>query len=150
MTSHNTMEMPMVQKMAATDSEAPASALAGPDFFEGYVTESDYAERRGVSVRTCQRDRQLRRSPPFVVVGRHIYYRVEAIRDWLIARERSGERRPAASRAGRRRRAQPHTGAPCRRNERRRLDERLLSVRKRRTVRPRPHGPRAARPRQMT
>lgn len=71
----------------------------GPDFLEGFVTEEAYAARRGVSIRTCQRDRQLRQSPPYVVIGRHVYYRVEAVRDWLIARERSADRSPSARRA---------------------------------------------------
>lgn len=73
----------------------------GPDFLDGFVSEQEYAARRGVSIRTCQRDRQLRQSPPYVVIGRRVFYRVEAIRDWLIARERTGERRPTAPRAGR-------------------------------------------------
>jgi hypothetical protein len=62
-----------------------------------------YAKQRGVSVRACQRDRQLRQSPPYVVIGNHIYYRIEAVRAWLRARERDpspcvGHRRAAALR----------------------------------------------------
>jgi len=57
--------------------------------------------RRGVSLRTCQRDRQLRQSPPFVVIGRRVYYRIEAVRDWLLAREQAADRKPSAPRAGR-------------------------------------------------
>jgi hypothetical protein len=58
------------------------------DILEGYLDEAAYAKQRGVSVRTCQRDRQLRQSPPYVVIGNHIYYRIEAVRAWLRARER--------------------------------------------------------------
>jgi len=54
-----------------------------------------------VSLRTCQRDRQLRQSPPFVVIGRRVYYRIEAVRDWLLAREQAADRKPSAPRAGR-------------------------------------------------
>lgn len=93
----------MDRTMTVTGSEANQPALASPDFFEGFVSEEAYAARRGVSVRTCQRDRQLRQSPPYVVIGRRVYYRVEAVRDWLIARERNGDRKPAAPRAGGRR-----------------------------------------------
>jgi len=93
----------MDRTMTATGSEANQPALASPDFLEGFVSEEAYAARRGVSIRTCQRDRQLRQSPPYVVIGRRVYYRVEAVRDWLIARERSNDRKPAAPRAGRRR-----------------------------------------------
>jgi hypothetical protein len=86
--------------MTAAGNEARSLALTGPDFLEGFVSEEDYAARRGVSIRTCQRDRQLRQSPPYVVMGRRVYYRVEAIRNWLLARERPNERKPMAPRTG--------------------------------------------------
>lgn len=88
----------------STTSAAPGpsdTALAQADFLAGFLTEAEYAARRGVSLRTVQRDRQLRQAPPFVVMGRRIYYRVEALREWLIARERRENRQPAAPRAGR-------------------------------------------------
>lgn len=69
-----------------------------PDFLDGFISEGDYAAGRGVSIRTCQRDRQLRKAPPYVVIGRRVYYRIEAIRDWLIARERAADRSPSARR----------------------------------------------------
>jgi hypothetical protein len=72
-----------------------------PDFLEGYVSEEDYARRRGVSLRTCQRDRQLRQAPPYVQFGRRIYYRVEAVREWLVKNEREVDKTPAALRARR-------------------------------------------------
>jgi hypothetical protein len=103
MASHSTKEMPMDRMMAATGDEARNAAPAGPDFLAGFLTEAEYAARRGVSLRTCQRDRQLRQSPPYVVIGRQVYYRVEAVRDWLIAREQAADRRPSAPRAGGRR-----------------------------------------------
>lgn len=68
---------------------------------DGYIAEAEYAKQRGVSVRTCQRDRQLRQSPPYMVIGNQVYYRIEAIRAWLRARERDpstlGVRRRAAA-----------------------------------------------------
>jgi hypothetical protein len=74
-------------------------AVAGePDFLAGYVSEEDYARRRGVSLRTCQRDRQLRQSPPYVQFGRRIYYRIEAVREWLVRNEREVDRTPEALR----------------------------------------------------
>ena len=80
----------------------PAAPVAEiPDFLEGFISEEDYAALRGVSLRTCQRDRQLRQAPPFVLIGRQVYYRLEAIRDWLIAREQAADRKPTAPRAGR-------------------------------------------------
>ncbi len=83
------------------DAAAGATIAPPPDFLAGFIPEEDYAARRGVSLRTCQRDRQLRQAPPFVLIGRRIYYRIEAVRDWLIAREQAAERRPSAPRAGR-------------------------------------------------
>lgn len=68
-----------------------ASKLA-PDgassILDGYIAEAEYAKQRRVSLRTCQRDRQLRQSPPYVVIGNQVYYRIEAVRAWLRARER--------------------------------------------------------------
>lgn len=67
-------------------SEPAASAEA--DFLSGFIPEEEYAQRRGVTVRTCQRDRQLRKSPPYVRVGRRIFYRIETVREWLVGLER--------------------------------------------------------------
>jgi hypothetical protein len=72
---------------------------AAPDFLAGYVSEGEYAHRRGVSLRTCQRDRQLRQAPPYVHFGRRVFYRVEAVRDWLVKNEREADRTPAIPRA---------------------------------------------------
>jgi hypothetical protein len=88
-------------EQAMTPGGAEPADPAGPDFLEGYVSEEEYARRRGVSLRTCQRDRQLRQAPPYVQFGRRIYYRVEAVRDWLVKNEREVDRTPAALRAGR-------------------------------------------------
>jgi len=95
------------------ESETPNGAIdefetPHTSVFEGYITEAEYARQRGVSVRTCQRDRALRKAPPHVPYGNHIYYRVDAVRQWLEARERAAGR-PARRRraAGRRRRGAP-------------------------------------------
>ena len=73
----------------STDGEPTEQvAQAGTDFLSGFISEEEYAHRRGITVRTCQRDRQLRKSPPFVRVGRRIYYRLDAVRQWLIGLER--------------------------------------------------------------
>lgn len=86
------------------DTSAANSAIARvgepDDFLQGFVSEGDYAVRRGVSIRTCQRDRQLRQAPPYVIIGRQVFYRVEAVRNWLIAREQVANRKPSAPRAG--------------------------------------------------
>jgi predicted DNA-binding transcriptional regulator AlpA len=53
------------------------------------IEEREYAEMRGVSVRTIQRERSLRIGPPFIKLGRTIYYRPEAIDAWLHAKEQT-------------------------------------------------------------
>lgn len=64
---------------------------ADTDFLQGYISEPDYALRRGVTLRTCQRDRQLRKAPPYIKIGRRIYYRIDALRDWMTKQERRAE-----------------------------------------------------------
>lgn len=91
----------MAHSLAPGGAETVATDAQPPDFLEGFISEEDYAARRGVSLRTCQRDRQLRQSPPFVVIGRCVYYRIEAVRIWLLAREQAADRKPSAPRAGR-------------------------------------------------
>lgn len=56
------------------------------------VTESDYAAARGVSLRTVQRERAQRVGPPFIKLGRNIYYRPAAIEAWLLAQEQAQPR----------------------------------------------------------
>jgi hypothetical protein len=60
-----------------------------PSLLEGYVSESEYARQRGVSLRTCQRERALRKAAPHVVLGKNVCYRIAAVREWLVRQERS-------------------------------------------------------------
>jgi hypothetical protein len=90
---------------------AATNAADAPDFLRGHVSEPVYAHIRGTSVRTCQRERQLRKSPPFVRLGRRVYYRVEAIQAWLVSNEQGrtpSERTPKSGRGSRSR-----GGLPC-------------------------------------
>jgi hypothetical protein len=68
----------------------------GASILDGYVSEAEYARQRDVSVRTCQRDRALRQASPHVTLGNQVFYRVEAVRAWLLERERQADRRPIA------------------------------------------------------
>lgn len=52
------------------------------------LPEAQYAAQRGVSVRTIQRERALRIGPPYIKLGKSIFYRPEAIERWLLAQER--------------------------------------------------------------
>jgi hypothetical protein len=56
------------------------------------MIESDYAAQRGVSRRTVQRERAQRIGPPFIKLGRNIYYRPAAIEAWLLAQEQAQPR----------------------------------------------------------
>jgi hypothetical protein len=56
------------------------------------ITEADYAAQRGVSVRTIQRERALRTGPAFIKVGKKVFYRPEAISDWLLSKEQAQPR----------------------------------------------------------
>jgi hypothetical protein len=79
----------------------PNNENAFDQVFDGYLTEQEYAHQRGVTIRTCQRDRALRQAPPHVIIGSKVYYRVEAVRAWLLKNERQIDRHPSAPRAGR-------------------------------------------------
>lgn len=74
-----------------------------PAIFDGYIDEHEYCRQRGVSLRTAQRDRQLRQAPPYITVGKRVMYRIEAVRDWLLNQERNVDRTASAPRAGGRR-----------------------------------------------
>lgn len=56
------------------------------------IPETEYAVARGVCVRTIQRERAQRIGPPFIRLGRKIYYRPEAISEWLISKEQAQPR----------------------------------------------------------
>ncbi len=81
--------MPSSQPCTGQDG---SNSFTATGVFEGFITEAEYARQRGVSLRTCQRDRALRKAPPHVVIGRTVYYRVDSIRQWLAAKERHSDR----------------------------------------------------------
>lgn len=57
--------------------------------FENLLPESEFAKERGVTVRTLQRERAQRRGPAFIKTGRKVFYRREAIQEWLLACEQT-------------------------------------------------------------
>jgi hypothetical protein len=91
-----------MKKFMPTAATPGTPADSKQDFLEGYISEEDYARGRGVSMRTAQRDRQLRQSPPFTRLGRKIYYRIEAVKEWLRSQEEHKDRIPTAPRAKKR------------------------------------------------
>jgi hypothetical protein len=99
-----------MQTIAKIQGSASELSPAAPDFLSGYISEEEYARRRGVTVRTCQRDRQLRKSPPYIQFGRRVFYRVEAMRAWLLNREKVEDLAPVAPRTPVRRAPQNWAG----------------------------------------
>ena len=57
------------------------------DLLEGYVPDAEYRRLRRISKRQAQRERAARVGPPWVKLGREIYYSVPGFREWLAAQE---------------------------------------------------------------
>ncbi len=72
----------MPDKGTTTDDTNISSIL------EGYIDEREYCTQRGISLRTAQRERRMRQCPPHVIFGNKVLYRIEAVRSWLLERER--------------------------------------------------------------
>jgi hypothetical protein len=56
------------------------------------IPEAQLAVARGVCLRTIQRERALRMGPPFIRLGRRIFYRPEAVDAWLVGKEQAQPR----------------------------------------------------------
>ena len=64
----------------------------------GWISRLDLALELGVTVETLHRWEKLRFGPPCVRAGRKIYYRRDAVRDWLMQQEAPVPRRAGARR----------------------------------------------------
>lgn len=53
----------------------------------GHITQQQFADTLGVTIRTLQRMHAARCGPARIKVGRAIYYRVDTVREWLAANE---------------------------------------------------------------
>lgn len=58
---------------------------------EGLMREMEVADALGAKTRTLANWRCARKGPPFVKVGRRVFYRRDALFAWLRARERDCE-----------------------------------------------------------
>lgn len=74
------------------DRVEPAPASEG-GVLAGYISEEQWAKQRRVSRRVVQRERQLRTGPAFTKIGKRVFYRIEAVREWLLAHEQQPLRR---------------------------------------------------------
>ena len=91
----------MDQSIANAGAADAASNVGADDFLNGFISETEYARQRGVTVRTCQRARQLRKAPPYVQFGRQIFYRIDAVREWLKKKDRADAPDCSGRRSGR-------------------------------------------------
>jgi hypothetical protein len=58
------------------------------DPLAGYLPEDQIAEKRRVSKRTLRSERQRGDGPPYVKLGKQIYYPLDGFRNWLKSCER--------------------------------------------------------------
>ena len=59
-----------------------------PELLRDFMTRPELAEALGVAVRTVERWHVLREGPPRVRMGQRVLYRRDAVRQWLLSRER--------------------------------------------------------------
>lgn len=69
-----------------------------PCLLSGWISRLDLALELGVTVETLHRWEKLRFGPPCVRAGRKIYYRRDAVQDWLMEQEAPAPRRQGARR----------------------------------------------------
>lgn len=84
------------QPMGASSQARAMAAEAGMAVLDGWMTRPEMADQIGISVDTLARWETRRIGPPCVRIGRKVYYRVEAFREWLRdqeARKARGGRR---------------------------------------------------------
>jgi predicted DNA-binding transcriptional regulator AlpA len=84
------------QSMGASSQAQAMAAEADMAVLDGWMTRPEMAEQIGISVDTLARWETRRIGPPCVRIGRKVYYRVEAFREWLRdqeARKARGGRR---------------------------------------------------------
>ena len=63
------------------------------DFENDLIPEAKYAsDILNANLRTAQRQRAQRLGPPFIKLGRKVYYRRAAIEAWLLAQEQEQPR----------------------------------------------------------
>jgi hypothetical protein len=78
-------------EIAATQVTGKNEAMAA-SILTDFLGQEEFARQLGTSLRTVRRWDSLRIGPPKVVIGRKIFYRREAVQDWLRSREDGGAR----------------------------------------------------------
>jgi hypothetical protein len=83
------------EKMTATGT---ASRSASGGLLGGWISRLDLALELGLTVDTLRRWEAQRFGPPCVRAGRKVYYRRNAVHDWLQLQEVPSPRRPGGRR----------------------------------------------------
>ena len=65
------------------------SEVNGAGLLDDYLSPDQLAEELGKSVRTIARWDRLRIGPPKTLVGKRPFYRRDAVRQWLLRKERT-------------------------------------------------------------
>ena len=72
------------------------NAEPSAELMQGWMGRREVAEAIGISAATLQRWQTRRIGPPCVRIGRRVFYRADAFREWMISQERG----PVASKRG--------------------------------------------------
>jgi hypothetical protein len=81
---------------AFLDDKHSSGDASVSNLLDGLTSESDLARSFGESRRTWQRRRRIRCAPPYIRVGRCVFYRLSGVRDWLLENERLEKPTPTA------------------------------------------------------
>jgi hypothetical protein len=81
-------------RLLRSTATPPPSLLA-----DELIPEPDFAKLTGWSVPTLRTWRCLRKGPPYICVGRKIWYRRSAYENWLLKHERGSEQSRARRKA---------------------------------------------------
>ena len=70
------------------DAKGQRNGDASADLMQGWMGRREVAEALGISAATLQRWQTRRIGPPLVRIGRRVFYRADAFREWMISQER--------------------------------------------------------------
>lgn len=80
------------------DLETVPRSSVNHRLMSGWISRLDLALELGVTVETLHRWEKIRFGPPCVRAGRKVYYRRDAVQDWLIQQEAPVPRRARSRR----------------------------------------------------
>jgi hypothetical protein len=79
-----------IRSTTKVETRADQTAPARPaHLISDYLDECELAEDVGRALRTVRGWRRNGAGPPYIVLGKRVYYRRAAVRTWLLAKERT-------------------------------------------------------------